>query len=161
MRRRCTSDKSSDPVYCFDLSDLSRITYKQSGALKGYSTELIEFTDGLFLGVGYDVGYEGATCRVKIELYDQDAQLVASYLDPVNKLFAKDRKSYLIDKERGLFGISTDMPSQGCFSLLRWDGSRLKRILYIDFMGENELRPILQGNTLFLFDGFLITRQLP
>ncbi len=157
----CTSDRKSDPVFCFDLSGLPRITYRQGEEHKGYSTELIAFTGDLFLGVGYDVGYEGATRRVKIELYDRDARLVASYLDPGNELYAGERKSFLVDGERGLFGLCTLMPYQPSFSLLSWDGSVLKRILRVDISeGGGESRALLLGDTLLLFDGTLIVRSL-
>jgi uncharacterized secreted protein with C-terminal beta-propeller domain len=42
----CTSKLFTDPVFFFDLSDINNITYKDTGTIEGYSTSLVDFTNG-------------------------------------------------------------------------------------------------------------------
>ena len=93
----------TDPVYFFDLSDVSNITYTDTGVIEGYSSSLVNFGDGLLLGIGF-----GESRNIlKIEVYAEEGDAVislASYeVGPVD--FATDYKSYFIDRERGLVGL--------------------------------------------------------
>ncbi len=101
----CTAIQQTDPVFYFDLSDLSSITVKDTGEIDGFSTSLIQLGDGYLLGVG-EVGNE-----FKLEVYKEGTtavESVAVYKDTKGtfSVMTDDYKSYLIDRERGLFGFA-------------------------------------------------------
>ncbi len=93
----------TDPVYAFDLSDLSNITYNDTGIIKGYSFSLTKFKDDTLLGIGYNEARS-----LKVELYQEtenSVQQLTSY-EPVKfTSVSENYKSYLIDKENGYVGI--------------------------------------------------------
>ncbi len=101
----CTAVQQTDPVFFFDLSDVHHITYKDTGTIPGFSTSLIQFGDGRLLGIGYD------RSSVKIELYTEGENTVERadtfYVPGGSGIrYADDYKSYLIDRENGLFGFA-------------------------------------------------------
>ena len=100
----CTAEvvRYTDPVYFFDLSDYTNITYVDTGFIDGFSSSLIDFGEGYLLGIGRE---DNSTN--KIEVYKKEGDSVAS----VDKyLFGgtlnADYKSFLIDREQNLFGVS-------------------------------------------------------
>lgn len=116
----------SDPVFRIDLSDLSHITYTETGDIDGYSSSLIDFTGGTLLGVGYG---EGGS--FKAEVYEKAAgavRPVAAY-ERETVDFSEDYKSYLIDRENGLLGLHLyDWRKDGVghvYVLLHFDGYAL------------------------------------
>ena len=113
----------TDPVYFFDLSDMSNITYTDTGDIEGYSSSLVNFGEGLLLGIGYGENRN----TLKIEVYAEDGNSVvslASY-EVKNVNFATDYKSYFIDRERGLVGLMID----------EWNNSYGSRYLLLGFDG--------------------------
>ena len=58
----------NDPVYFFDLSDYSNITYTDTGVIDGFSSSLIQLGDGFLLGIGEEDRSTG-----KVEVYEQKA----------------------------------------------------------------------------------------
>ncbi|MBQ8309234.1 MAG: beta-propeller domain-containing protein [Clostridia bacterium] len=130
----------TDPVFAFDLSDLSNITYTDTGTIEGYSTSLIDFKDGYLLGIGYG----SSLSELKIEIYEETETAVESVCEFTNfASFSEEYKSYLIDRENGLIGLGMN---DGEYILLTFDGYDLtvtaheyleganknKRALYID-----------------------------
>lgn len=100
----CTADIASytDPVYFFDLSDYESITYADTGFIDGFSSSLIDFGEGYLLGVGLE-----DRNNYKLEIYKRDGSAVVS----VDKrlivgTLCTDYKSFLIDRENNIFGIS-------------------------------------------------------
>ncbi len=96
----------TDPVYAIDLSDLENITCVDTGVIEGYSTSLVNFTDGYLLGIGY-----GDSWNLKIEIYEETqttVDIVATYEADVS--FSEDYKSYLIDREKGFIGMGIQPP---------------------------------------------------
>ena len=71
----CTAIQLTDPVFFFDLSDLSNITYKDTGTISGFSTSLVDLGDGFLMGIG--VGSLSTT--LKVEIYVEGEQGVESY----------------------------------------------------------------------------------
>ena len=99
----CTAvvETFSDPVFFFDLSDYSNITYVDTGYIEGFSSSLIDMGEGYLLGVGYE---SSGLC--KLEVYKREGESVVS----VSKLeitgeMSEEYKSYLIDRENNLFGL--------------------------------------------------------
>ena len=100
----CTAEiiNYRDPVYFFDLSDYENITYVDTGYIDGFSTSLIDMGEGYLLGVGHDDSFYN-----KLEVYKRvDDQVVS--VDEF--LFSGDMnteyKSFLINREENLFGVS-------------------------------------------------------
>lgn len=99
----CTAKALTDPVFFFDLSDLSNITYTDTGTIEGFSTSLISFGDGYLVGIG--VGNTSST--LKLEVYQETDDGVKSVC--VHQIqgayYSSDYKSYLIDREHQLIGL--------------------------------------------------------
>ena len=134
--------QNTDPVFFFDLSDLSHITYKDTGVIEGYSTSLVQFGDGYLLGIG--VGDAWGT--LKIEVYEETADGVASVckyeLEHVS--YAQDYKAYYIDREHRLLGLGislwgkSEADAYDGYVLLHFDGFSLREILKEQVNGANE-----------------------
>ena len=139
----CTAEVVTlrDPVYVFNLSDPTNITYKDSGEIKGYSTSLVQFGDGLLLGIGYNDDRS-----LKIELYQEtenSVEIVCTYEPEIYTSFSEEYKSYFIDRERGLFGLGvfassyTDKYSSQEYRLLYVDEYGIVEILSVSLTGDN------------------------
>ena len=99
----CTAEviTMSDPVYFFDLSDYSNVTYTDTGVIAGFSTSLIQLGDGYLLGIGVD-----GKNNVKIEVYEErDGQVISVDSYVIFGEYSTEYKSYFIDRENNLFGI--------------------------------------------------------
>ena len=117
----------TDPVFRIDLTDLSHITYTETGDIDGYSSSLIDFAGGTLLGVGY-----GERGGLKPEVYEKAGGAVlpvAAYERPA--FFSEEYKSYLIDRENGLLGLHLcDFAGwEDVYVLLRFDGYALSPVL--------------------------------
>lgn len=121
----------SDPVYFFDLSDLSNITWKDTGEIEGFSSSLVDFGDGYLLGIGYGRNYD----TLKIEVWEETEYAVTSVCDfeSANTEFASEYKAYYIDRENRLVGLAIGIrvPSDRTtvnyrYMLLSFDGERLR-----------------------------------
>ena len=137
----------TDPVYFFDLSDLSNITWKDTGTIDGYSTSLINLSDGYLLGIGYS---ENRT--LKIEVYEQTADGVAA-VDAFESeaSFSEDYKSYLVDRENNLVGLHILYSSRGeaLYVLFHFNGYMLVPLAEIPVSGNVGL------TRAFISDGWL------
>lgn len=124
----CTATALLDPVFAIDLSDLNDIKSKDTGTISGYSHSLIKFKDDALLGIGLGDNF----AMLKIELYREmqdGVESVAVYTMHGN--FPWDFKSYYIDAQRGLIGLSISYwdadERQGVseYILLQFDGESL------------------------------------
>ena len=120
----------TDPVFFFDLSDLSNITVKDTGVIDGYSSSLVNFGGGQLLGIGFN------NDRVlKIEVYEESETgvvSVAAYEKNAN--FSLDYKSYFIDRENQLVGLAIyDYNRAERYIVLHFDGFQLREVLNIEF----------------------------
>lgn len=99
----CTAVALTDPVFFFDLSDLSNITYKETGTIEGYSTSLVSLGNGLLLGIGYG----GSSSTLKLEVYKESGTAIKSVavLEYEQCTFSEVYKSYYIDRENGIIGV--------------------------------------------------------
>lgn len=152
----------TDPVYAFNLSNVENITYVDTGVIAGYSTSLVNFTDGYLLGVGY-----GKTGGLKIEIYRETETNVESVCAvEYDASFSEDYKSYYIDRERGYIGLGatgnidkTQSQSWGSgYLLFQFDGSTLTQVLNAEDVfldgGDNEhKRAVLIDGYFYMFSG--------
>lgn len=127
----CTAEiiTFTDPVYAFNLSDPTNITYKDTGEIKGYSTSLIQYENGYLLGIGVN-----DRNSLKIEIYeetDNGVQGVHTY-EPDFADFSRVYKSYYINREKGLVGLAVRTSSGG-------ENVYEYRLLYFDEYGIEEL----------------------
>ena len=125
----------TDPVFVFDLSDLENITYVDTGKIDGYSTSLVNFTNGYLLGIGY-----GEMRGFKAEIYvetETGVESICSY-EVVYGTFSEDYKSYYINREKGLLGLMVDDK----YHLLQFDGYGFNEVFV-------EGTPLLCGYELF------------
>lgn len=125
----------TDPVFRIDLSDLDNITYTDTGTIDGYSTSLVDFTDGTLLGIGYSDARS-----LKIEIYEQVEESVVSVaVYEADADFSEDYKAYYIDRENGLVGLHIYDYSEGIneYLLLRFDGYNLVPVAEIALTSSN------------------------
>lgn len=124
----------TDPVFRIDLSDLENITYTDTGTIEGYSTSLVDFTDGTLLGIGYSDARS-----LKIEIYEQVEESVVSVATyETNADYSQDYKAYFIDRENGLIGLHVyDFIEGSKYLLLHFDGYSLTPVAKIDLTSRN------------------------
>ncbi|MBR6769186.1 MAG: beta-propeller domain-containing protein [Clostridia bacterium] len=149
----CTSIVFTDPVFFFDLSDLSDITYTDTGVIEGYSSSLIGFGEGNLIGIGYE-NWD----TVKIEAYrEEDARVVSvdRYLIPSASI-ASDYKAYYVDRKHQLLGFGVyiwsgqiDEPS---YKLLYFDGEKLTELVSLPMSGAvHTYRSVYLDGFLYVF----------
>ncbi|MBE6977336.1 MAG: hypothetical protein E7438_01660 [Ruminococcaceae bacterium] len=134
----CTAEviTLTDPVYFFDLSDISNITYTDTGLIDGFSTSLIQLGDGYLLGIGY-----GEERNLKIEIYEQTQDGVVSVCAyEKSASFTENYKSYFIDRERNLIGLAIDVwgSNESVYILLHFDGYELNVLKSIRYEGNRD-----------------------
>ncbi|MBE6660628.1 MAG: hypothetical protein E7605_04410 [Ruminococcaceae bacterium] len=125
----------TDPVFFFDLSDLSNITVKDTGVIDGYSSSLVNWGDGYLLGIGINDRRE-----LKIEVYEEGengVNPVAAYEQDVS--FSLDYKAYFIDRENQLIGLcvvdySKDSSERHRYIVLHFNGFQLREVLNVGFI---------------------------
>lgn len=124
----------TDPVFFFDLSDLSNITVKDTGVIDGFSSSLVNFGDGYLLGIGINNRRE-----LKIEVYEEGENGVNSVTAfEKNVGFSLNYKAYFIDRENQLIGLCIDdyeaadyynRKDRQRYIVLHFDGFQLREIL--------------------------------
>ena len=92
----------TDPVFFFDLSDYSNITYTDTGVIDGYSTSLINLGEGFLLGIGRENWSYN-----KVEVWEEnDGKVVSVDSFKFNGSYSTEYKSYLVNREENLFGFA-------------------------------------------------------
>lgn len=148
----------TDPVFFFDLSDYSNITYTDTGVIDGFSDSLINLGEGFLLGIGQENWQYN-----KVEVYEEGAGAVNSV--DVFKFtgdYSSDYKDYLVNREENLFGFEMAY-SDGyghSYVLLQFDGYKLNVISAVNLSGRYggypfshsifETRGILRDNILYV-----------
>ena len=149
----CTSIMLQDPVFFFDLSDLSNVKMKDTGTIPGFSTSLITFGDGLLLGIGRGERWDST----KVELYAEGESSVDSIciyeLD--DSMYSTEYKSYYINRDEQLFGFacydySGENGTSNAYILLHFNGYGFIEVARVDLE-----RSALNSNRAVLIDGYL------
>ena len=142
----------TDPVFFFDLSDMSNITYTDTGVIEGFSTSLIELEGGYLLGIGYG----NTRDHLKLEIYEEKNGMVVSVctyeLSGVE--FSEDYKSYYINRKDNLFGLMTSRTDVGDYILLHFNGGAIVPVANVRFdrvADEGVTRATLIDGRLFIF----------
>ena len=140
-------DIALDPVFFFDLSDLSNITYKQTEEIPGYSHSLVNFGGGYLLGIGYDEESRG-----KIEIYKESENGVVAVCQYIaNGWITDNYKAFYIDRENQCIGFSADNRH---YVVLEFDGKALNVKDEIAFAVNNygRVRAFYDDGYLYLFE---------
>ncbi len=149
----CTAERKNfkDPVFFFDLSDMSNITYSDTGIIEGYSTSLVELEGGYLLGIGY-----GDTGSLKFEVYKEKNGAVVSVCDyEVDGVdFSEDYKAYYINRKENLFGLMTSTAYASDYILVHFDGGSIMPAANVKMervVNEDWARATIVDGTLFVF----------
>ena len=145
----------TDPVFFFNLSDYSNITYTDTGVIEGYSTSLINLRDGFLLGIGRENWSYN-----KVEVYEEIGNSVES-VDVFKFMgsYSLEYKAYLVNREENLFGFAvkgytTDYykTSGDTYILLIFDGYKLiaREITEFEFTNPDRVRAAYIDGYLYL-----------
>lgn len=142
----------TDPVFFFDLSDLSNIQWTDTGTIDGYSSNLVDFGHGYLVGIGMNEKRE-----LKIEVYTQGEGKVDSVdCYELDADFSEEYKSYLIDRKNGLIGLgvrtAVDGQYQTAYLLLKVeDGTFVQTYLIPHKSDVDNVRAFFEADYLYLF----------
>ena len=116
----CTSVGFTDPVFFFDLSDINRITYTDTGVINGYSNSLVALKDGLLLGIGLE-----DSSTFKLELYKETKDGVVSIGSFIRSIYTSaNYKDYYIDKENMIVGfVGSNRHGENYYHVVKLDVS--------------------------------------
>ena len=156
----CTSIELSDPVFFFDLSDLSNITYKDTGTIEGFSTSLINLGNGYLLGIGRGNSWRS----FKVEVYEETengVRSVCSY-ELENAQYSTEYKSYYVDRQNQFIGVgvidntyyTSDKYSDRArrYILLYFDGYELVELINVPLAGDPEtMRGVYIDGYMYMF----------
>lgn len=154
----CTSIELTDPVFFFDLSDISHITYKDTGTIDGFSSSLVNFGNGYLLGIGRGDRWD----TFKVEIYEESADGVRSVCkyELERATYSDDYKSYYIDRQNQMIGIGIDYDSYSennnqltqRYLLLMFDGYELHELVNVPLDGGAQFkRAVYIDGYLYLF----------
>ncbi len=157
----CTAElvQLTDPVFFFDLSDPSNITWTDTGIIGGYSSSLVNFGENTLLGIGYDENW-----HLKIEVYQETGEKVESVARYVKDCsFSENYKSYFIDRENGYIGLAVYSYAYDKFVyvLLRFDGEDLIEEVVLELPKvavENCRADIIDGYLYVLHEGLTVEK---
>ena len=142
----------TDPVFFFDLSDMSNITYTDTGVIEGFSTSLIELEGGYLLGIGYGNSRD----TLKLEIYEEKNGMVVSVCDYELRGVAhsEDYKSYYINRKDNLFGLMTSTNYASDYILVHFNGGAIVPVANVRFdriSDEGVTRATMIDGKLFVF----------
>ena len=142
----CTAIVQTDPVFFFDLSDIYHITYTDTGTIQGFSSSLIQYPNGILLGIGQEGSY------TKIEIYTETENAVVSldkYVvrgDGNPNYYSSEYKSYLVDREEGLFGfVYHTVSGAPTYLVLKIENGRLHKVASMDFAPSGHMLADFRG----------------
>ena len=150
----------TDPVYFFDLSDYSNITYTDTGIVDGFSTSLINLGEGFLLGIGQESWRYN-----KVEVYEEQAGEVKSVsVYQFDGEYSTEYKSYLVNREENFFGFCVvgDSKLDTCYVLLHFDGYEIHEVATVQFSQiyygmADDIRAIVRDGVLYVVTGFQLT----
>lgn len=142
----------TDPVFFFDLSDMSNITYTDTGVIEGFSTSLIELDGGYLLGIGYG----NTRDHLKLEIYEEKNGMVVSVCtyELRGVEFSEDYKSYYMNRKDNLFGLMTSKADVGDYILVHFNGGAMVPVANVRFdrvSDEGVTRATIVDGKLFVF----------
>ena len=150
----------TDPVFFFDLSDYDNITYTDTGIIEGYSDSLINYGDGILLGIGRE---DWSTAKVEIYTELEDGGVLSVDELKFAGSCSTDYKAYLVNRENNLFGFAVAGYAEvrkndhiirnpkNCYVLLTIEGESLNvRLIPLYFSDPNYVRAAYYDGYLYL-----------
>ena len=147
----------TDPVFFFDLSNYDNITYTDTGIIDGYSDSLINYGDGILLGIGREDWY---TAKVEIYTELEDGGVLGVDEFKFDGICSTDYKAYLVNRENNLFGFAIRGPldyhtmkyTRNYYALLTIEGESLSlQIITFDFdINIDRVRAVYLDGYLYL-----------
>ena len=150
----------TDPVFFFDLSDYDNITYTDTGIIEGYSDSLINYGDGILLGIGRE---NWSTAKVEIYTELEDGGVLSVDELKFAGTCSTDYKAYLVNRENNLFGFAVAGYSEvrkndhiirnpkDCYVLLTIEGESLNvRLIPLYFSDPNYVRAAYYDGYLYI-----------
>ena len=147
----------TDPVYFIDLSDYENISSADTGIIEGFSDNLINYGDGLLLGIGQENWQ-----YMKVEIYKQEGDKVTS----VHKFrydgnYSMYYKAFLVNREENLFGFGVDYfyeydeqtgigKQYPCYILISFDESEMTVTRYNLNIDANTVRAAYVDGYLYI-----------
>lgn len=152
----CTAEvvTVTDPVYFFDLTDPTNITYTDTGIIEGYSTSLIELGDEYLMGIGYGESKQSLKIEVYVEMGGMVVPISTYTYEKCS--YSKSYLSYFVDRENGYIGLCVNdygvvgVP-QNRYLLIKFDGEALIELQNIRL--NDDASPSL--TRAFIEDGYL------
>lgn len=159
----------TDPVYFIDLSDYENITSADTGVIEGYSDHLINYGEGMTLGIGRENWQYS-----KVEIYAEQGEKVVSVHEyKFNGEYSLDYKAYLVNRENNLFGFAAEyfyeydendkyVQYSDRYILIRFD----EQSMYVYYVMLNNVRPdrvravFIDGYLYVTTDSELIVEQI-
>lgn len=159
----------TDPVYFIDLSDYENITSADTGIIEGYSDHLINYGEGMTLGIGRENWQYS-----KVEIYaEQGDKVVSVHEYKFNGEYSLDYKAYLVNRENNLFGFAAEyfyeynendkyVQYSDRYILIRFD----EQSMYVYYVMLNNVRPdrvravFIDGYLYVTTDSELIVEQI-
>lgn len=121
----------TDPVYFIDLSDYENISSVDTGVIEGYSDHLINYGEGLLVGIGRE-----DWSMSKVEVYaEQGNNVVSIHEYKFNGEYSLYYKAYLVNREENLFGFGIDCLYE--YDQQTGKGRSYQRYVLIKFNAEN------------------------
>ncbi|MBR4419866.1 MAG: beta-propeller domain-containing protein [Clostridia bacterium] len=146
----CTSIELSDPVFFFDLSNLSNITYKDTGTIDGYSTSLINLGNGYLLGIG--VGDRWGSFKVEVYEESENGVRSVSAYELSGTEYSTEYKSYYIDRQNQFVGMGLRDYLGTRYILLHFDGYRIVEIVNESLSGAiDNMRGVYIDGYMYMF----------
>lgn len=157
----------TDPVFFFDLSNLSNITYKDTGDIEGYSSSLINFGNGYLLGIGVGDSVDS----LKLEVYEESETGVVSVCsyERDNTEISTEYKAYYVDRKNQLIGLGAYTEEymgqywamSDRYLLLFFDGYELRELLDVELPGDVDVkRAVYIDGHFYMFgeDAFMVEK---
>lgn len=131
----CTAVQVTDPVFFFDLSDYSNITYKETDPIDGFSTSLVNFGEGYLLGIGRGNNFYD----FKLEIYKEGNNTVESVckFELVSDSYPSEYKAYYIDRQNQTVGMAVAIWNEETeihnfqYLLLKFDGEKFTEVINV------------------------------
>ncbi|MBR1974646.1 MAG: beta-propeller domain-containing protein [Clostridia bacterium] len=154
----------TDPVYAFDLTDPTNIPSVDTGVIEGYSSSLVNFTDGYLLGIGYG-GNSSWDNELKLEIYKETETKVESVCSyTMSASFPTDYKAYYINRDEGLIGMAVYdyKAEENPYCYILWEFDSEKETLSVLMRKENvgitcmdETRAVLIDGYFYMVDSYM------
>ena len=160
----CTAKEKTDPVFFFNMQ-YPKITFIKTDDIPGFSTSLINYGNGILLGIGED---EYGQTKVEIYKEGKDSTVVSLGTYVIRGKYSTDYKALYVNREYGLFGFGiTDYKQTDSqrYVMLQVKNGVITEVFNVTLRGANNTKRVVLVSIerFFLFaenDYVCITRNV-